>query len=68
MTEGQFAVSKADFHAKNAIALKEAAESEYWISLLFKADYLLRKEYESLMADLLPIIKILTKIVKNSDE
>ena len=35
--------SKADFSAKMCIALKEANESHYWIRLLYKTDFLLRR-------------------------
>ena len=34
--EAEFAQSKADFINKLSIALKEANETRYWISLLFK--------------------------------
>lgn len=68
VSEGQYAVSKADFRSKNSIALKEAAETEYWLNLLHNANYLTKKELDSLLADLIPIIKILVKIVKNSEE
>ena len=67
ISEGQYAVSRPDFRSKNSIALKEAAETEYWINLLFKSEYISKKEFDSLMDDLVPIIKILVKIVKNSE-
>ena len=68
VTEGQYAISRAEFRSKNSIALKEAVESEYWINLLLKSEYINQKEYDSLMADLKPIIKILISIVKNTGE
>ena len=68
VTEGQYAISRAEFRSKNSITLKEAVESEYWINLLFKSEYINQKEYDSLMADLKPIIKILISIVKNTGE
>ena len=37
--EAQYAHSKADFVAKLQIALKECAESEYWIELLVESGY-----------------------------
>lgn len=40
INEAQYGNSKADFIAKLHIALKETAESEYWLLLLFKSDYL----------------------------
>ena len=32
--------SKPDFISKMSIALKEAAETEYWLELLYETDYL----------------------------
>lgn len=66
-TEAQYGQSKADFRAKMYIALKEAAESEYWLKLLFKSKFMTRAEFESMMSDLRPIIRILISIVKNTE-
>lgn len=38
--ESRFAQSKKDFISKMHIALKEANESEYWIKLLWKGEYI----------------------------
>lgn len=38
--EANFAVSKADFVTKMQIALKEASETEYWLIVLEKTDFL----------------------------
>ena len=38
--ESEHAESKADFIHKLSIALKEANETDYWIDLLHKTDYL----------------------------
>ena len=59
--------SKADFRAKMNIALKEASETEYWLELLHESDYLSEEQFQSIIADNIEIIKILTSIVKNSD-
>ena len=59
--------SKADFRAKMNIALKEASETEYWLELLHESDYISEEQFQSIMADNIEIIKILTSIVKNSD-
>ena len=37
--EANYAVSEADFISKMQIAVKEAAESEYWLYLLKKSDF-----------------------------
>lgn len=39
INEANYGVSKADFISKMQIAMKEAAESEYWLRLLYKAEY-----------------------------
>ena len=46
------------------IALKEADETQYWLELLFRSEYITEKEYESLNEDLKEIIAILVSIVK----
>lgn len=38
----------ADFIAKMQIALKECYESEYWLELLFKTNYLEEAKYKQL--------------------
>lgn len=60
--------SKADFRAKMNIALKEASETEYWLELLFETDFISEDQYNSIYTDNLELIKLLTKIVKNSYE
>ena len=48
VTEAQYASSKKDFLNKMYIALKETAETLYWMELLFSCHYLLENEYVSL--------------------
>ena len=60
--------SKADFRAKMNIALKEASETEYWLELLEETDYISKDSFDSIISDNLEIIKILTTIVKNSQD
>ena len=43
--EANYAVSKADFIVKMQIALKEASETEYWLIVLEKTDYLPKEFY-----------------------
>lgn len=38
--EANYAISKADFIAKMQISLKEASETEYWLIVLEKTQYL----------------------------
>lgn len=60
--------SKADFISKMNIALKEANETMYWLTVLHRADILSDSEFESINKDAVEIKKILTSIVKNSKE
>ena len=60
--------SKKDFAAKMSISLKEASESGYWLELLNKTGYLTGKAYESVYADYVEVIRILTAIVKSARE
>jgi len=66
LRESKYAQSRSDFISKCSIALKEIAETEYWLELLFKAGYLSDKQYESITNDCIEIIKLLTSIVKSS--
>ena len=67
VTEAQAAQSSKDFISKLSIAAKEARETEYWINLLNETGLL--EEYskkEQLLKQNLSIIKLLTKIIKTS--
>ena len=70
VNEAIAAQSKADFASKMSIAAKEAREANYWIKLLIATDYLNKKEKYviSLQNDIEEIIKILTSIVKTTQE
>jgi four helix bundle protein len=58
--------SKNDFIYKLSIALKEASETEYWLTLLYKTNYLTKKEFESIKKDNMELLKMLTAIIKTS--
>lgn len=60
--------SKEDFIAKMHIALKEVYETEYWLELLYKTDYLSENEYESIFTDCRELTNILASIVKTMKE
>ena len=66
ITEALQGQSKADFISKMSIALKETAETEYWLNLLFDTGYLNKKESESITKDCLELKKILISIIKTS--
>ena len=66
--EAEQAESPADFIHKLAIALKEANETEYWIELLMQSNYLDDASSNSLKADLLELLKLLTSIIKTTKQ
>ena len=66
--EGLFAQSRKDFISKMNIALKEAGETDYWLEVLYPADYLTEMEYKSLKNDNDELIKMLSSIVKTTKE
>ena len=66
VAEAKQAQSKADFITKMSVALKEASETDYWLSLLYRAGYLTETQYNSLAADCSELIRILTSIIKTS--
>ena len=59
INEAQYGNSKADFIAKLHIALKETAETEYWLHILQKSDYLDENMASSILEDCLEIKRIL---------
>ena len=65
VSEAVHAQSKADFLNKMNIALKEANETLYWLSLLKDTDYLDEKVYASISLDCNELIAMLVSIVKS---
>ncbi len=66
VAEAQRGQSKADFIAKMSISLKEANETNYWLKLLYKTEYLTEQQFLSISNDITEIIKILVAICKTS--
>lgn len=68
--EAQAAQSKADFISKLSIASKEARETNYWIELLIETEYLNIEDthVKSLKEDIKEIVKLLTSIIKSSQD
>jgi four helix bundle protein len=66
VAEASQAQSRADFISKLSIALKEAAETEYWLSLLRDTTYISADGAESILWDCRELIKILTAIIKTT--
>ncbi len=66
ISESQNAQSKADFIHKLNVALKEADETVYWLTLLRKTNYLTEIEYDSMKKDADELRKLLISIIKTS--
>ena len=68
INEAQYGNSKADFIAKLHIALKETAETEYWLYTLKKSDYPDENMASSLLKDFPEIKKILIASINTAKE
>ena len=64
--EAENGFSKRDFTAKMSIALKEAAETAYWLELLFESEIITKEQFDSIYIDNEEMLKLLTAIVKTS--
>jgi len=64
--ESEHAQSKADFLNKVNIALKEANETEYWLDLLNRSEYIDNIKYNQVKPKIDELLKLLTSIVKTT--
>jgi four helix bundle protein len=58
--EANAAESKTVFTQEMSIALRKASETEYWLELLHKAEFLSDKQFESMNQDRDEIFRMLT--------
>jgi len=68
ISESQQAQSRPDFINKLNIALKEACETDYWLRLLHKTDYLSDEQFRSIFSDCQELERLLTTIIKTTKE
>lgn len=66
--EAEFGQSRADFRNKMYVALKEANETQYWLSLLKDTNYITVNGYESISSDCLELVKMLVSTVKTTKQ
>ena len=66
VSEAQQAQSPLDFLSKMSIALKESYESDYWLRLLHRTEYLNKDEFNSIITDCRTISKLLVSIIKST--
>ncbi|HOT14129.1 MAG TPA: four helix bundle protein [Bacteroidales bacterium] len=64
--ESEFGQSKADFISKLSIALKEANETDYWLSLLKDSSYLSENEFNSISPECTELIKLLISSINTA--
>jgi four helix bundle protein len=64
--EGLYAQSRKDFVSKLNIALKEAAETDYWLDVIHSVEYFTDDEFNSLKADNDELLRLLTSIIKTT--
>ena len=68
INEANYGQSKADFVSKMHIALKETAETEYWLRLLTMSEYISEDMGKSLLSDCLEIKRILIASINTAKE
>lgn len=68
IAEAEYGISKNDFIAKMYIALKECAETQYWLDLLCASHYLSQPEYDSISSDCAELKRLLSSITKTSKD
>ena len=68
VAEAQRGQTTPDFNSKMNTALKEANETQYWLRLLYRTEYLTRQEFLSLDNDINEIISILVSICKKTNK
>ena len=64
LAEAECAISRKDFLAKVYIALKECAETKYWLELLQETNYLNTDAYQSIYADCEELRRMLSATTK----
>ena len=64
LSEAQYSVSRKEFLVKTKIALKETAETKYWLDLLKETNIINQNEYNSIVQDCEEILKMLVASVK----
>jgi len=64
--EAEYAQSTPDFIHKLSIALKEANETEYWMTLLKDSEYISEASFHSIHKDCVELIKLLASIINTS--
>ena len=67
LEEAKGAHSRADFHSKVRISLKEARESHYWLRIISESSKLPSSRFAPLIQEANELISILTTIAKKTN-
>ena len=59
INEADYAQSRADFISKLSVALKETAETEYWLKVIHRSEIIDNEMYNSIIEDCLEIKRML---------
>lgn len=68
IAEAEYAMSKKDFLAKMYIAMKECAETNYWLKILYQTGDLIAEEFHSMASDCTELLRLLTAITKSAKQ
>ncbi len=68
VSEAKFAQSELDFLNKMYIALKEANETCYWLSLMKDTNTISEDEYNNIAPDAIELVKMLSSTTKTTRE
>lgn len=66
--EANSAHSKADFISKLSISEKESSETDFWLRLLHRTDYINQSDFVKLHSENDEILRILKSIIKNTKQ
>ena len=64
LAEAECAISRKDFLSKVYIALKECAETKYWLELLYETEFLSEEAFQSIHSDCEELRKMLSATTK----
>ena len=64
--ESKYAQSTADFVSKMQIALKECYESEYWLEIMYKTEYLNDQNYKKLNSECCALRRMLISSINTT--
>ena len=66
LVEAQNAVSDKEFLSKIFISLKETAETEYWLELLYKTNLITKQEYDQIMTNCKELYRLFNSITQTT--